>query len=611
MKALQAAEARKDGLATLRQQSRQAASEALSLQAAVAATRKVWQGDRLAGVEAAKALEQAADCLPEVRSKLKARAQSLAQLERARAQSLQAVQVVAKATADSLPSATSDSDAAFSMRAAAEQTQAARQRALVNQANDCLRLVSSADSQIDQAFESRKQLGQQASVVATQSQRLRTQWDQAASAYRAASQAQWLDAPVPALVLPPDDRIALLEQSLSSTPTRTAPADLGALQMFAGDDKDEHHLSLLLARLQDSVTYIDLAVGPHADTCVGAGCPSFAAERRELTRRMVDVRAALEAARARAAIAETALDTLLVPLQTALQAHAESTGPVARALPAALDDASNASHAVGAAAEAIERSTAAAFSQAMRDWQAAHRLAYGKPPVQTTTPAVDPPKPADSPEPTTSPRVTPKVVPQLRSHAYELFNGWDAEPQGFGAYTYVLLRSADDLKTPAVRRRFMQLLTTLQKLPAARLVSAEDARHVNLFCIPGTTAAGTGNDKMPVVYASDLGQQLKLRAQNGLLTRREVSRRMIDSPGPFLITLPGRIAQVPSSAPLLFADLSAYPDDAIADLASNYMNGLVDDFPSQQRLWTPPLLQRVALVMIHLASGAGEVMTSV
>jgi len=67
-----------------------------------------------------------------------------------------------------------------------------------------------------------------------------------------------------------------------------------------------------------------------------------------------------------------------------------------------------------------------------------------------------------------------------------------------------------------------------------------------LFCIPGTRGASRQR-----AYASDLGQQLKLRAQNGLLTRKDVSQRLVNSPGPFLITLPSRIAEASSSSPLL------------------------------------------------------------
>ncbi|MDH5539396.1 MAG: hypothetical protein OEY03_08340, partial [Rhizobacter sp.] len=92
---------------------------------------------------------------------------------------------------------------------------------------------------------------------------------------------------------------------------------------------------------------------------------------------------------------------------------------------------------------------------------------------------------------------------------------------------------------------------------------------------------------------------------------KEVSHQLTSAPGPFLITLPSRMADAMSDSPLLFADLSRYPDDAIADLATNYMNGLVDDFPRQKTFWKPPALQRVALAMIRLAAGTGEILTSV
>ncbi len=100
---------------------------------------------------------------------------------------------------------------------------------------------------------------------------------------------------------------------------------------------------------------------------------------------------------------------------------------------------------------------------------------------------------------------------------------------------------------------------------------------------------------------------MKLRAQGGILTRPEVLDRLTASPGPFLITFPTRIADARSTTSALFADLAGYPADAIADLVDQYMTGLLADFPRQQALWKPPRRQRVALLMIHVASEAGQI----
>jgi hypothetical protein len=131
-----------------------------------------------------------------------------------------------------------------------------------------------------------------------------------------------------------------------------------------------------------------------------------------------------------------------------------------------------------------------------------------------------------------------------------------------------------------------------------------------VFCIPVQPGAEETARPGDVLYGADLGQQLKLRAQNGLLTHKAVQHRLTNAPGPFLLTLPMRLADAQSATPVLIADLSTYPEDAIADLTTHYMNGLVDDFPAQQVLWQPPRLQRVALFMIHLASATGQLVES-
>ena len=96
--------------------------------------------------------------------------------------------------------------------------------------------------------------------------------------------------------------------------------------------------------------------------------------------------------------------------------------------------------------------------------------------------------------------------------------------------------------------------------------------------------------------------QLKLRVQIGLFTRPELRARMTSSTGPFLVTVPKRIGAANSWSPLLFADLSQYPEGAVRDLALAYMGTLLKDFPTQQALWRPPVPQRVALSMIWFAS---------
>ena len=103
-------------------------------------------------------------------------------------------------------------------------------------------------------------------------------------------------------------------------------------------------------------------------------------------------------------------------------------------------------------------------------------------------------------------------------------------------------------------------------------------------------------------YNSKLGHQLKLRVQIGLLTRPELRTRLTSSTGPFLVRFRSGSSPRTASSPLLFADLSRYPEGTVRDLALAYMGTLLKDFPTQQALWRPPVPQRVALSMIWFAS---------
>lgn len=197
---------------------------------------------------------------------------------------------------------------------------------------------------------------------------------------------------------------------------------------------------------------------------------------------------------------------------------------------------------------------------------------------------------------------------QLRSHAYEWVSTLDGERRGFGAYTYVLLRSGRDLDSPSVARRYTLLLDLLEgELPEAASISDKQAANVNLFCIPTRPADAAPSHTSRPHYGAALACQWLLNAQHGLLTRKEILVRLIRSPGPFLLTLPTRLADTTSGAALLFADLNDYPDTAIRDLVTQYMSGLLDAFPTQQASWSPPVFQKVALTMIHLAGDLGRI----
>jgi len=194
-------------------------------------------------------------------------------------------------------------------------------------------------------------------------------------------------------------------------------------------------------------------------------------------------------------------------------------------------------------------------------------------------------------------------------HAYDFFDAWDKEREGYGAYTYVVLRSASDLRTPAVQRRHERLLEIVQHQTDARDVSSSEAPSLNLFCIP--VQATRERDRPDLGYGAALANQIKLRMQCGLFTRPELRQRLTGSAGPFLLTVPVRIGATDATTPLLLADLTTYPEAAIRDLATAYMGTLLRDFPRRQTLWKPPVAQKVALSLIWFASETSGLLQTV
>jgi hypothetical protein len=393
----------------------------------------------------------------------------------------------------------------------------------------------------------------------------------------------------------------LPERGLAQTPQRVAP--------LPPSRPDLDQLGSELERVQDALAFIDLSAPPATAPCVDAGCAELLAERRELAARLLATQARMQQAVAQWQQSSATLRAQLQPLTSARQALAEQLRPVGRALGPAVDESTQASRAVLAAVQQLQSAIIPAREQAQRAWEQAYRLAYGAPP-RPVRPATKQLLSQELNSQMAAAAPARMVAPAIRSHAYEGFSRFDGESSDFGAYTYVLLRSASDLQKPAVRQRFLHLLRSLQTLPSASLVAGGDKPYVNVFCVPVAPGHEGIRDASELVYASDLGQQIKMRAQNGLLTQKTVRQRLTSAPGPFLITVPGRLAQAQTGTPLLMADLSNYPSEAIADLVHQYMNGLVDDFPRQQALWQPPVLQRVALLMIHLAEGTGQLVTS-
>jgi hypothetical protein len=554
-------------------------------------------------------LKRAEDCLPVLQQRLQANEGAMRTLQASVARSQAAVESLARSGADALPGATRSADTAFTQRKAAESGLTDTNKALRQQASQCAQSVRAAQWEQYRTEGLAQSVADQARALGPDSADLRARWVATATAFDAATRARWLNAPAPALAPPDPGPMARLTVALSdlkgldaSSRTRLQPA--GPL---TPQRDDLERLWADLTRLQDAASYVATAIDPAAGGCEGEACQVFAAEQQTLTTRIADAQTRLTQATDQWIQAPDALLSQWARTRTERQALADRLAPVGLALAPAVAEARRDAQAIADASHEMSAAAQPAYEKARREWTAAHRRAYGRAPEvktgQTASLAGEGQAMAEAP-------AMAMMAPDIRSHAYHLFSRFDGEIAGFGAYTYVLVRSASDMAKPPVQRRFQKLLSTLQQLPDATLVPADQAKLVNVFCVPVQPGAEEAVRPGELRYASDLGQQLKLRAQNGLLTQRSVQHRLTNAPGPFLITLPMRLAQAQSTTPVLIADLSTYPEDAIADLATHYMNGLVDDFPRQQTLWKPPKLQQVALFMIHLAEATGQLVES-
>jgi predicted nucleic acid-binding Zn-ribbon protein len=608
---LKQTETRMNALKALDDQARRAAQQASMLGNASWYADNTWKQARQSDIDASAALQRASDCLPRLQLELTASTAAISALEQSISTSHRAVQTVSTTPARQLAQRTRATDAAFEQRSSAEHSLAEKKRRLDATATECRSLVPAADAAVNRTVERLRQFEQHAHGLPAALQRLHTDMAAALSASQTAADAAWLSYRATTVALPSGTNLQQLEQALAGepAPTRSEAADISTLLALTKADADFERITTELARLQDAAAFIDLVAQPAALTCRGDDCPSYTAERRDLTVRISAASTELGSARARLDAAVQASNQLLASVQAKARSNALSIERMAAAVAPAIDEASRASTLAQTAAEALEQASHRAYFDARTAWASAYQAAHGTEPVDMDEPAEAGTTRSPSPAPAMAAAPAPmaaRTAPELRSHAYDVFAQWDAEPSGFGSYTYVLLRSRDDLKSPAVQRRFKVLLSTLNREQQARTVPTEQRPQVNVFCIPGTRAAGSSADELDVSYDSDLGNQLKLRTKDAVFTLKAARNRLTTSPGPFLITLPGRIAQGKGDAPLLFADLSTYPDDAIADLVASYMNGLLDNFPTDKTLWKPPLPQRVALLMIHLASNVGE-----
>lgn len=556
-------------------------SQGLSEQALALQARAEVLRTRLQELAQGSACVQA---LPKAQQGLNAR---LSAWQEALQASQAAVLAVAAATPKALAKAGRLADQDFDRRQGAEQALAQARESMAAALSQCRSQLAQSDGDVQDLLSSSRRLRERALALAD-----------AAQALQLETQAQ-LRLPQ---AWPPTGGLNDMRQALRAQPLPDRlgllAADGSGLAELNRQLQGLAQLQSLLSRLQDAAAYARLAAAATGQG--GKETQAAQAEMQALDKRsqraQQDLTQVLQAMQAFVQ-GLAALPPRLLQAQQVLAEQLQVLGDkLAVAEPQALQTGTQARLLL----QPLLASVQEARARAQQAWESAYLARYGHPPAEGVAVGAAPPPSPAPPAPGPTAAMQP---PNLAGHAYQFFKELGAEKPGFGAYSYVLLHSGSDLLKPDVAKRYAHVLAVLQREREASTVAASEAAQVNLFCLPGSASS----------YADELGKQILFRAQSGLLTRPEMKKRLgpKGGSGPFLITLPLRLSEARSSTPLLFVDLSLYPEDTVADLLGSYMGDLLRDFPREQLRWKPPLLQQVALTMIGLSGDVSGLFMSV
>lgn len=539
-------------------------------------------------------VQQATAAFPALRQTIEARIAALDQLNASARQAREVVRRIARAEAKSLGLAVRDGETAFDARRAREATFEALGRGIKGSGLDGFQAAVWAKRDLALTRNRIVKLQAEFDALVAAEEDLLKLLAAAQTAQRMAREAGWLSGvaePVTPVARSVPVLVGATTRALKDYP-ETVP-DNAPAESAKAHNNDLGDRAADLDRLEDAIVYLELLEGDKtADMTV---------EQALLSRQRIEIEA--EVNNASAQLMQDLGDTeeRLLTLSWLVKSQARTLGQLQVLVRPANDEALRQGRQLSAEVESLLPAVKRAQRDAVAEWEKAYAIVHGTPPPAEprTTPALSPPGMAP-------PSAPPPAPPVLRGHAYDFFDAWNTEREGYGAYTYILLRSSEDLRSPAVLSRYEHLLRVVQRQTDARDVPQNAARALNLFCIP--VQASRERSKPILAYSSALGCQIKLRMQVGLFTRPELRTRLTGSPGPFLLTLPSRIDSAHSTSPLLFADLSNYPEAAITDLATAYMGTLLQDFPQRQTLWTPSVPQRVALAMIWFSGELGALL---
>jgi hypothetical protein len=197
----------------------------------------------------------------------------------------------------------------------------------------------------------------------------------------------------------------------------------------------------------------------------------------------------------------------------------------------------------------------------------------------------------------------------IRDHVFQLFNERVSEPDFYGAYTYVILPMRPEARDEVTITRYTALLEAIVDHTLAVPETDLEAEKLNLFSIPSTLQCERDLSKKHVKQACDEKLQSSInarqlinydttlalsyfaKARGGDLLRKEVRSVMLNSPGPFLLTLPERLnerSRREGYQPFLLLDLSRFATAAFVDVIGAYKSTIVEEPPSGQVVWDAP-----------------------
>jgi hypothetical protein len=537
------------------------------------------------------------------------------------------------ALALTLPGSPAQKSALLQANAAAEARAAAQRQlelAIANRkrsADKGLAALRLAEERLKSLVSMENWTGQSLDLAAKQWTRLDADWRELQRTAQSAQAAGWMPAVAGAIAngwpltsKPPWKGAASLTPESESIYKEAYFSKL-AREVEIGDT-DRDTLNDRLVQLRDASAWVAMSMININDpsmpgTCGETGCEHWREEALALTGRMTDLQSALAKNRLKRAESVAAFGVLptelTLALEDAMQRHQILAPEVTQALVEGLSALQVAADQIMVWHSTVDKATHSAKSA----WIRAYAQAYGEQEAHLkyykSKSAEMEPTGAGSCLADCGGRSVP--VRAEKNHALldnALFRmpTTHTEPPGFGAYTYVIATTGGDKNNSGVYRRLRQLTQALGSLADTSTVTNPAVRQaVNLFVMP---VGGDRTDPDDTSYDFDMAKQLMVQLPPGWRVATELKQAMSKGRGPFLLTLPGRLADAKGDWPVLFADLSNAPEITVANVVESYMGDLLESFWSTQMThWKPRTLQPVALTLVRMVQSTGEVVQSV